>query len=144
MIPLQIVCEHCQERDVPILDFPWFSEDLMQCTVYFRIVPVKFANEFEDFINSLLCEGIVDEMSDEEVHRRTLLDLFYGTFWRVALVIGVLEKQELPLIKMAHALFTPHELKLVISCRDEIHHTELDKIETYHLAERLLRALTSE
>lgn len=114
MIPLQIICKHRQQGYASILDLPWFSEDLLQCTSHFRISPVKLANEFENFVDSLLGENIVDEVSNEEFHWRALFDLFDGTFGRVALVICVLEKQELTLIKVSHTLFTPHELKLPI------------------------------
>lgn len=85
IVPLQIICEHCQESDTAILDLPRLRENFVKGTLHERIVPVELSDESQDFVNGLLCENIIDEMTNEQFHRCALLLRNGGTLGGIAL-----------------------------------------------------------
>lgn len=85
VVALQVICEHCKETDVAVFDLPWFCEHLVQCAPNGGILPVELPDKFENFVDGLLGEHVIDEMADEQLKRRTLFLLARGTLWWVTL-----------------------------------------------------------
>lgn len=75
MVPLQVVGEDRQERDLPVLDLPRLREHLVQGAQDDGIIPVKPPEKLEYLLDRLLCQDVVDKVTDEELHRRALFDL---------------------------------------------------------------------
>lgn len=67
MIALQVVDEDCKKADVVILDLPRFGKHLEEIPDDIRGGPVELAYKLQDFVDRLLGEYVVDEVSDEEL-----------------------------------------------------------------------------
>ena len=85
MVALQVVHEHREEADAPVLDLPGLREDLVQGAHDGGVGPIELADELEDFVESAFGEDVVDEVSDEELHGRAFFDADGSAFRRVAL-----------------------------------------------------------
>lgn len=87
MITVQIISEHSKQIDIAVFDFPSFCENVVQCLHNLSILPVQFTQKLENFVNRLFGKNIVDQVSDEQLHRRTLLFFDRSSLWRVTLII---------------------------------------------------------
>ena len=85
MIPLQIISEHRQKTDVPVLDFPGLGKDLMQGALDRSVFPVELSNQLEDFVNGLLGQDVINKVANEQFKGGTFFLLPGGPFGRIAL-----------------------------------------------------------
>ena len=88
VISIQIVCKHCHQPDISIVEFPRFRERLMEREPDGYVTPVELPDEFENFIDRAFGKNIIDEMPDEKFHNGSLL-LFTGRAFRgITLIRG--------------------------------------------------------
>lgn len=58
----------------------------MKSLAYIFVVPIKFPDEFENLVDCLLGENIVDQVTNEKLEGRPMFFLSRGAFRRVALI----------------------------------------------------------
>ena len=80
MITLQVIGEHCEQRDVAITEFVGLSEDFMQYAACMRVVPIKLTQKFENLVDCTFREDIIQEVPNEEFQRAPLFLLAGCTF----------------------------------------------------------------
>ena len=82
---MQVVCEHREEGDVTVLELPRLGKHLVESTEDNRVHPIELAEELEHLVDRLLRQDVEDQMPDEQLDRRALLDSARRAFRRIAL-----------------------------------------------------------
>lgn len=111
MIPLQVVRQHRQQRNVRVSQLIRLCEHFPEILAHFRVRPIEPAEELQDLVDRLLGKNVVHEVSNELFHRRSLFLLSGSPFRRICLVVRVLEHQLLALVEVLHALLALHQFE---------------------------------
>ena len=104
VVPVDGTQQDCEQMNIAILDLAGLGEDLVEDSHNLFLLPMEPADLPENLAVVPLGQIRVDELADEQLHRRSLLLLDGRALRRVDIVHGILDKHPLGLADVLHRL----------------------------------------
>jgi transglutaminase-like putative cysteine protease len=80
VVPLQVICEHCEQSDVAKTEFVRFGKDFVQYATCVGVVPIKLTQKLKYLVDCAFGEDVVQEVANEEFDGASLLLLARSAF----------------------------------------------------------------